>query len=138
MDSNWQVTMPVEKVDEAERLVFGWANVPFPIEKGDKPKVDLQNDRIYLDDLEKAVYDYVEFSGEGDEMHTEPVVARVVESFIVTPEKMAKMGLSEGTLPLGWWIGLRVLDDAAFEKVRNGTYKMFSIGGSAIPIEESV
>lgn len=123
--------VPVEQEFVAKAL-----NEPYAV-RHEKPKVDLQGDRIYLEDLEKAAYEYVEFSREGDEMHTEEVKARLVESFVVTPEKLAKMGLPEDSLPLGWWIGMRVLDDDAFAKVKDGTYRMFSIGGIAVPQEDN-
>jgi hypothetical protein len=132
--ADWQVTVPIEKVDTEERLVFGWANVPHPVGKDlGEPKIDLQDDQILLPDLEKAAYEYVEFSREGDEMHTEEVKAQLVESMVFTPEKMEKMGVQwDG--PYGWWIGFRVEPDA-FEKVKDGTYQMFSIGGTARPVE---
>ena len=41
------------------------------------------------------------------------------------------MGIPSGTLPEGWWIGFYVDDDAAWEKIKDGTYKMFSIEGTA-------
>ncbi len=41
------------------------------------------------------------------------------------------MGIPPGTLPVGWWIGFYVDDDEAWEKIKNGTYKMFSIEGTA-------
>lgn len=132
--AEWTVLIPIEKVDEHERLVFGWANVPHPVNKGDAPKVDLQDDQIFLSELEHAVYEYVEFLGEGDEMHTETVKAQLVESMVFTPEKLEKMGITEWDGNYGWWTGYRV-DADVFAKVLDGTYKMLSIGGSAQPVE---
>ena len=132
--ADWTVTIPIQKVDEHERLVFGWANVPHPVNKGDDPKVDLQDDQIFLSELEHAVYEYVEFVGEGDEMHTETVKAQLVESMVFTPEKLEKMGIENWDGNYGWWAGYRV-DADAFAKVLDGTYKMFSIGGTAKPVE---
>lgn len=131
--AEWKVTIPIEKIDEEERLVFGWANVPHPVDKSEDPKIDLQDDQIWLVDLEKAAYEYVEFSREGDEMHTETVKAQLVESMVFTPEKMEKMGVEwEGAY--GWWVGYRVEPDT-FEKIKSGKYKMLSIGGEATPVE---
>jgi hypothetical protein len=132
--AEWSVTVPIEKIDEEQRLVFGWANVPNPPGKdlGD-PKVDLQDDQIMLSELEKAAYEYVEFLGEGDEMHTDEVKAQLVESMVFTPDKMAKMGVDwQGNY--GWWVGFRV-EPGAFAKIKDGTYSMFSIGGSAKLVE---
>ena len=40
------------------------------------------------------------------------------------------MGIPEGIVPEGWWIGFKVHDDRAWELIKNGTYKMFSIEGA--------
>lgn len=132
--AEWSVDIPIEKVDVEQRLVFGWANVPHPSEKSlGEPKIDLQDDQIWLSDLEAAAYTYMETSRAGDEMHTETVKAQVVESMVFTPEKMEKMGVTwDG--PYGWWIGMRV-DEDVFDKIKDGTYSMFSIGGRAKPVE---
>ena len=45
------------------------------------------------------------------------------------------MGLAKDALPLGWWVGFRVDDDAAWEGVKKGEYKMFSIQGVAVPVD---
>ena len=53
----------------------------------------------------------------------------------LTEEKMAAMGIPEGTLPVGWWIGFQVTDADVWEKVKDGTYSMFSIEGKAERVE---
>ena len=55
--------------------------------------------------------------------------ARLVESCVFTPDKLTAMGIPEGTVPLGWWVGFYVDDDETWEKIKNGTYTMFSIEG---------
>jgi hypothetical protein len=132
--AEWSVTIPIMKMDEDQRLVFGWANVPHPVGKDlGEPKIDLQDDQIFLSELEKSAYEYVEFSREGDEMHSDEVVAVLVESMMFTPEKIEKMGVTwDG--PYAWWVGYRV-DPEVFEKVKDGTYSMFSIGGTAKQVE---
>jgi len=57
-----------------------------------------------------------------------------VESCVFTEEKQKAMGLLPGALPVGWWIGFHVDDDEAWEKIKNGTYKMFSIEGKAVRV----
>ena len=42
------------------------------------------------------------------------------------------MEIPEGTVPIGWWIGFKVIDPDVWEKVKDGTYSMFSIEGEAI------
>jgi hypothetical protein len=49
-----------------------------------------------------------------------------------SPEKLEKLGLPTDALPTGWWVGFHVEDDAAWARVKDGTYKMFSIQGTAL------
>lgn len=62
--------------------------------------------------------------------------ADLVESVVFTEEKMQAMGIPKGTLPVGWWIGFKVLDKEVWEKVKDGMYPMFSIEGEAERVEE--
>lgn len=62
-------------------------------------------------------------------------IATLVESVVFTEEKQRAMGIPEGTLPVGWWIGFKVLDADVWEKVKDGTYSMFSIEGEAERVE---
>lgn len=48
---------------------------------------------------------------------------------------MQVMGIPEGTLPAGWWIGFKVTDEEVWQKVKDGTYPMFSIEGEAERVE---
>ena len=45
------------------------------------------------------------------------------------------MGIPPGTLPVGWWIGFQVTDPEVWAKVKDGTYSMFSIEGTAQRVE---
>lgn len=64
---------------------------------------------------------------------------KLIESCVFTEEKQRAMGIPPGTIPIGWWIGFKISDDDAWERVKNGTYKMFSIEGKANrePVEKS-
>ena len=55
-----------------------------------------------------------------------------------TKDKQRAMGLPEGILPEGWWIGFYIEDDDAWERIKNGTYRMFSIEGRAerVPMDD--
>ena len=124
----------VVKTDDEQRLVFGWANVS--IEKSGAQVVDAHDESIDLDELEAAAYDFVlEFRATGTQ-HVGKAKGRMVESFVVTPEKLEVMGLAKDALPLGWWIGFKIDDDAAWEGVKKGDYRMFSIQGLAVPVED--
>ena len=120
----------VIKFDQEQKLVFGWANI-IKDEDGDV-YVDSQGD--FIDDigqLEKSAYDYVLHSRNGAEMHVNQNVARVVESFVVTPDKLEALGLvsKSDSIPAGWWIGFKVDDESVWEKVKDGSYTGFSVHG---------
>ena len=127
----------IYKTDDDKRLVFGWANVAIRVD-GEQIQ-DYQDDLIDPDNLEEIAYDYVLNFRAGGEVHNPALrnVARLVESCVFTKEKMAAMNLPEGILPEAWWIGFYVDDDDAWEKIKSGEYKMFSIEGTGerIPVE---
>lgn len=129
----------VFKTDDDKRLVFGWASISITVD-GEQLE-DRQKDMIDPEDLEEAAYEYVlNFRDTGEEhIPTMRKKGKLVESCVFTAEKQKAMGIPEGTLPIGWWIGFKIEDDAAWEKVKNGTYRMFSIEGKAnrIPVEKS-
>jgi len=117
------------KSDDEKRLVFGWANVA--VRASGEVVKDFQNDIIEIEVLEKAVYEYTLDFGTAGEMHRRGGVGRLVESVVFTKEKADVMGIPEGLLPEGWWVGYRIDDDAVWEKIKSGEYSMFSIEGTA-------
>ena len=123
----------VAKSNDDQMLAFGWASVA--IRTDGEQIEDWQGDIIDPEDLEQAVYDYVQFYGDGGEMHERGGVAKLVESVVFTKEKTKAMGIPDGTVPEGWWIGFRVLDPDVWDKVKDGTYSMFSIEGTGERVE---
>lgn len=128
----------IEKSDNDKRLAFGWANVA--IRKNGEQIIDYQGDMFDPEDLEEAAYKYVLNFRDAGEEHL-PFLrkkAKMVESVVFTKEKLQAMGLPGDALPQGWWIGFKVFDDDTWEKIKNGTYKMFSIEGTGIrqPVPE--
>ena len=121
-----KIVAKIAKADE--HLIFGWASVA--ADEDGIPVVDSEGDVIPIAELEQAAYRFVEFSGAGGEMHSRIGVAHLVESVIFTAEKIAALGLT-GEIPLGWWVGFRVTDEAVWQKIKSGVYSMFSIGGRA-------
>ena len=140
IESSHENNYTIFKTDEDKRLVFGWASISITL-AGEQLE-DRQEDIIDPEDLEEAAYEYVlEFRDTGEEhIPSMRKKGKLVESCVFTAEKQKAMGIPEGTVPVGWWIGFKIEDDAAWERVKNGTYKMFSIEGKAnrIPIEKSV
>lgn len=123
----------IMKSDDEKHLAFGWANVS--IRQNGEVIQDWQDDIVEPEELENAAYNFVEFYREGGEMHERGGAAVLVESVIFTEEKLAAMGIPIGTVPVGWWIGFKVLDEDVWEKVKDGTYSMFSIEGEAERVE---
>lgn len=123
----------IMKSDDEKMLAFGWANVSMRV-NGELIE-DWQADIIEPEELENAAYNYVLISREGGEMHERGGAAVLIESVVFTKEKMKAIGIPEGTLPVGWWIGFKVLDEDVWEKVKSGEYPMFSIEGEAERVE---
>ena len=133
-------TGEISKVDSEKRQVFGWCSITAI---DGEPVVDRQGDYIPLDEIEKAAYTYVVESRKGGDMHARdgenPMhVSNLVESFVVTPEKLQRMGLPDNALPHGWWVGFKVEDDKTWNLVKNGSRTGFSIHGSGKRVEKSL
>lgn len=118
----------IAKSDEQGR-VFGWANVAFTAD-GQQVE-DLQKDLIDESDLEEAAYKFMAEFQEAGEMHQRMGVAKVIESMVFTKEKQQALGIPEGTLPVGWWLGLQITDEAVKKAVKERKLAAFSIGGQA-------
>lgn len=135
MDNNFTIY----KSENDKRLVFGWASIAITVD-GEQLE-DRQGDMIDPEDLEDAAYEYVlNFRDTGEEhLPGYRKKGKLVESVVLTEDKQKAMGIPEGTVPVGWWLGFYIEDDAAWEKVKNGTYRMFSIEGKAErePIEKA-
>ena len=112
--------------------MFGWASVAATVDG--QTLIDKQGDIIPPDELEAAAYDYVLEFREADEMHRQVAKGHLVESLVVTPEKLDAMGLRRGSLPTGWWVGFK-MDPETFRAVKSGKYPMFSIEGTAERVE---
>ena len=115
--------------NEPQQLVFGWANVS--VEEDGNPPPDWQGDVIETEDLEEAAYNYVlNFGMAGLQHEYATECGWVIESMMFTKEKMAALGIPEGLIPEGWWIGFYIPDPDIYKKVIEGDYNMFSIQGS--------
>ena len=132
-DDSLQVVWSGEfsKRDDEKRQAFGWASV---VEINGEPVVDLQGDWVSPEEIEKAAYSYVLKSRVGGTQHQRndddsPVHAgTMIESFVVTPEKVSKMGLPHD-FPLGWWVGYQYDDDGTWDDIKSGKKTGFSVHG---------
>ena len=133
----------ISKTDTHKRLAFGWCHLS---EVDGQQHYDLQGDYAPIEEIEKSAYAYVHSSRKGGDMHARDGdgpkhTADLVESMVVTPEKLAKMGLSEEvakSVPTGWWIGMRVNDDAQWAQVLSGERAGFSIHGKGSRVSKVV
>jgi HK97 family phage prohead protease len=97
----------ISKVDDEQRMVYGYASTDTK---------DSQGDIVKLDAIEAALPDYMKFANIR-EMHTMSAVG-VAKSAEVDDK--------------GLYLAAKVVDDDAWKKVKEGVYKGFSIGGKAL------
>lgn len=125
------------KVDPDKRQVFGWAYVSHNAQGN----VVVDKSGEFIDDvaeLEDAAYTFVVKSRVGgadhrkDLMGTPVRVGTMIESVVFTPEKIAKMGIPEGVMPIGWWVGFQVEDEQTWQDVKDGKKLAFSIQGTGV------
>ncbi len=112
------------KSDE-QRMVWGWATVS--TENGELV-VDTDGDTISPEEMEKAATAFMEDVRKAKAMHQGGKVGEVVHSLPLTNSLAKAFGLN--TDKEGWIIGMKVHDDEVWEKVRDGEYAAFSIGGN--------
>jgi hypothetical protein len=119
----------IVKTEDEQKLVFGWAYIA---SQDGATVLDKSGDFIEdPEELAKAAYDFVLESRDGGDWHKRKGVSTMVESMVLTPEKIEKMGLPD-TTPIGWWVGYKIHDDEVWNKVKDGTYTSFSIHGSGV------
>jgi HK97 family phage prohead protease len=99
--------LPIAKVDAAQRMVWGYASTEARDDQGEVVKREA---------LEGALGDYMKF-GNIREMHQLSAVGKAQNAEI--DEK-------------GLYLGAKVVDDRAWEKVKEGVYNGFSIGGKVL------
>lgn len=128
-DVRLSVGFDVYKARDEEQLVSGWANVA--LDKNGEAPLDWQDDVIAPETLEKAAINFMLDYRDSGEMHKGKSKGTVVESIVFTKEKQQAIGIPEGTVPEGWFITVKVHDPEVFAKVKDGTYRMFSIQGTA-------
>ena len=115
----------IAKIDEAQGLVYGWASVA--------GLEDSQGDVIEPAELEKAAVSFMLNHRAVGEMHQGTPTGSIVESVVMSPEKLSAMGFPEElakSARTALWVGVK-LDPKGetFQKVKDGTYTMFSIQG---------
>ena len=128
------VGFQMHKARDAEQLVSGWANVS--VNANGSVPLDWQDDIIPPEELEKAAVNFMLEYRDSGVMHEGGSVGTVVESIVFTKDKQEALGIPEGILPIGWFITVKVHDADTFAKIKDGTYKMFSIQGTCRRIKQ--
>ncbi len=117
---------------EAQHVVYGWASVS--VDDG-QLVTDLQGDQIEPEELEKAVEQFMlayraQQAGGAGVMHETEPMCEVIASLVTTPDIVKAFGLGEN-VPVGWILGLKVLDESVWQRVVSGELKALSIQGTA-------
>lgn len=130
-----QGNFKIQKQNEDKHIAFGWAYMS--VTKSGEQCVDHSGDIVDISEIEKAAYKFVKLYRDGSDNHERGGVGTVVESMVFTKEKAEALGILAGVMPEGWWIGVEVTDNEVWKKVKDGTYSMFSIEGTAtrVPLD---
>lgn len=128
-----QGNFKIQKQNEDLHIAFGWAYQC--VTANGQQLVDHSGDIVDISEIEKAAYRFVKFFREGSDNHERGGIGVMIESMVFTKEKAEALGLTVGTVPEGWWVGFEVSDDEVWAKIKDGTYSMFSIEGTAERIE---
>lgn len=114
--------IPILKMDNAKQIVYGVVLAP--------DEIDAQDDFMTSDDIEKAAHKYLADSRVIGSNHSQPIQAHPVESFIA-PQDFEMTG-QYGNQPVkkgSWVLGVKVTDPHEWEKIVDGDYTGFSVGG---------
>lgn len=141
-DAEFVIEGEVSKADTEKRIVFGWAYVTH--DKDGTQVVDKSGEFVSdPEELEGAAYNFVLNSRVGKDFHgltkdddselpgigAEFPAAQLVESFVFTKDKREALGIPDGVLPTGWWVGFKIYDEKLWNLYKTGERKMFSVHG---------
>ena len=114
--------LEIIKVDDDRRLVYGVFLWP------EKP--DHDGDVISAKDIELVAHGFMSDYRKIDEMHRQIIDADIVQSALAWEDNIKFFGK---TLDKGTWFGaIKVHDDMVWAKVKDGTYKGFSVRISGV------
>lgn len=114
------------KVDDEQRMVYGWASV---ITEDGIPVKDRQGDIIEPETLVKATNAFMTDVRVGKAMHEGEKVGEFIHSLPLTKELGDALGIQSNRE--GWIVAMKVYDDEIWSKVKSGELRAFSIGGRA-------
>ena len=103
---DFQRFLPISKVDEEKHMVYGYASTP---------DMDSDGEIISTKAMKQALPEYMKFPAIR-EMHQPKAAGKTIEATIDSKK--------------GLYIGAKIVDKSAWEKVKEGVYPAFSIGGN--------
>lgn len=113
MDQNLKIYAPINKKDPSKHMVWGIASTE---------SLDSQGEVVKASAIKAAVSDYMKYANVR-EMHQPSAVGKTVEMTI------DKQGRTH--------VGVKVVDDRAWQKVEEGVYNGFSIGGHVLTKDDN-
>lgn len=118
--------VPIMKMNKAKQIVYGVVLSP--------DELDLQDDIMGADDIEKTAHEYLEKHRVVGSSHEKPISAFPVESYIA-PQDMEWTDSQYGPQKIkkgAWVLGVKIIDPKEWQKVINGDYAGFSVGGMGL------
>lgn len=113
-NKDFQRFVPISKIDEELRMVYGFASTP---------DLDSDGEIITTGALKKALPGYLQF----------PTLREMHQSKAAGTVKETDLNLDDGL-----YIGAKVVADDAWELVKEGVYRGFSVGGHVIRKNENI
>lgn len=107
MNTSFEKFVPISKIDEEKRMVYGFASTP---------DLDSQGEVVEIDAIKNALPEYMKF----------PTIREMHQPNAVGTTKSTRVSAK------GLEIGAKIVDDNAWNKVKEGVLRGFSIGGSVI------
>lgn len=125
-ESSFSKEVVFKGMNKMKQIVYGVVLAP--------DEIDEQSDYMRAEDIEASAHDYLRKSRTVGRRHSGTVDADVVESYIAPQDltfaegphgpQMVKKG--------SWVLGVKVHDPAEWDKVQNGEYQAFSVGGFGV------
>ncbi len=121
-----KITFPIAKADKEKQIVYGIVLTP--------DEVDSQDDYMTSDEIEKAAHSYLVQSRVVGSQHEKPMrKAEVVESYIAPQDMDWEGQYGPQQVKKGAWVlAVKINDKKEWQKVLDGEYQGFSVGGYGV------
>jgi len=92
---------------------------------------DLQGDRFSADAIREAAEEYLKGPRLIYDRHHRPANAELIDSFFVERDGLL---YGQPVIAGSWVVGIHILDDLLWKKVRSGKYRGISVGGRGVRV----